>query len=328
MKISYYTIDGNLDRNNGYGNAGFQLIRALQRSGHEVPFDDETAPIQISFCQPNHYTFHEGQYKIGYTPWESTELPDGWLERMNACDEIWATSEWVADIYRRAGVTVPVTVVHHGLDSKWAPFERTSGEVTYFLHHGEPALRKGGQITLDAFRAAFGDREDVHLTIKANTQHYLRMWKEGVFQLPDYNNVSFITDVLFEHELLDLYNSMDVMVYPSYGEGFGLIPLQALGTGMPVIGTVEWAPYRQFMDFRILTRQDRSLWPVHPGNVYYPDYQDLKLLMKVFVEQKEYYSRLAYERAPLVHKAFNWDDIAKEVSNHLGKLVQNSNPDK
>lgn len=324
MKISYYTIDGNLDRNNGYGNAGFQLIRALQRSGHEVPFDDETAPIQISFCQPNHYTFHEGQYKIGYTPWESTELPDGWLERMNACDEIWATSEWVASVYKRAGVTVPVTVVHHGLDPKWEPLRRTPGEVTHFFHHGEPALRKGGQLTLDAFRHAFGDREDVHLTIKANTQHYLRMWKDGVFQLPDYNNVSIITDVLFENELVELYNSMDVMVYPSYGEGFGLIPLQALGTGMPLIATAEWAPYKQFIDFQVATNLDRSLWPVHPGNVYYPDFQDLKLMMKVFMDFRQGWANIAYDRALDVHAAFNWEIIAKKVSNHLAEIGQKS----
>lgn len=322
MRISYYTIDGNLDRNNGYGNAGYQLIRALQRSGHEVPFDDEDAPIQISFCQPNHYTFHEGQYKIGYTPWESTELPDGWLERMNACDEIWATSDWVMDVYHKAGVKVPMNVVPHGLDPKWKLVDRSdrTGPIQFF-HHGEPALRKGGQITLDAFRAAFGDSEDVHLTIKANSQHYLRMWKDGVFRLPDYNNVTIITELLFEDELVDLYNSMDVMVYPSYGEGFGLIPLQALGTGMPVIGTAEWAPYARFIDFKVKTRMDRSLWPVHPGNVYYPDFQDLKLLMKVFAEDRRGWTFSAMQKSPAVHREYDWDSISKSVENNLEKFA-------
>ena len=325
MRISYYTIDGNLDRNNGYGNAGYQLIRALQRSGHEVPFDDEEAPIQISFCQPNHYKFNEGQYKIGYTPWESTELPDGWLERMNACDEIWATSDWVMDVYHKAGVKVPMNVVPHGLDPKWNLVDRSHRDgVIHFFHHGEPALRKGGQITLDAFRAAFGDREDVHLTIKANSQHYLRTWKDGVFQLPDYTNVTIITELLFEDELVDLYKSMDVMVYPSYGEGFGLSPLQALGTGMPVIATTDWAPYKKFIDGAWLfvnARQDRSVWPVHPGNVYYPDFEDLKLLMKVFAEERRGWTFSAMQKAPAVHREFDWDAIAKSVENNLEKFA-------
>lgn len=326
MKISYYTVDGNLDVTNGYGKAGFEFIRALQKAGHEVPFDDEEAPIQISFCQPTHYKFHEGQYKIGYTPWESTELPDGWLEKMNACDEVWATSEWVKKVYLNAGVTVPVHVVHHGLDPKWAPIKRDYDGVTKFFHHGEPALRKGGQMTLDAFRAAFGDREDVHLTFKANSQHYLRAWHDGAFSLPEYNNVTIITTLMHESELVDLYNQMHCMVYPTYGEGFGLIPLQALGTGMPVISTTDWAPYRKFIDSAWLfvnARQDRSVWPVHPGNVYYPDFPSL---VRKFKEvQSDIRACLDYfeDSAPDVHRQFSWEGIANAVSSHLEKVLEN-----
>lgn len=324
MKISYYTVDGNLDKTNGYGNAGFQLIRALQSQGYEVPFNDETAEIQVSFCQPTHYKFHEGQYKIGYTPWESTELPDGWLEKMNACDEIWATSEWVAKVYSKAGVSVPIYVVHHGLDPKWKPGPKEYDKVTHFFHHGEPALRKGGQMTLDAFRAAFGDREDVHLTFKANSQHYLRAWKDGAFSLPDYNNVTIITKLMFEDELVDLYHQMDCMVYPSYGEGFGLIPLQALGTGMPVIASCDWAPYKSFINFRVNSRSERSVWPVHPGNMLFPDFDDLKLCMKVFEQDSKRWKVEQLLLVPKVHEKFNWATIAKEVGNRLEKTLQNS----
>lgn len=324
MKISYYTVDGNLDVTNGYGNAGFQLIRALQRSGHEVPFDDEEASIQISFCQPTHYKFHEGQYKIGYTPWESTELPDGWLERMNACDEVWATSEWVRNIYWQAGVSVPIKVVHHGLDPKWTALQRPlNGGVTNFFHHGEPALRKGGQMTLDAFRRAFGDREDVHLTFKANSQHYLRAWHDGKFSVPEYNNVTIITTLMHENELVDLYHKMDCMVYPSYGEGFGLIPLQALGTAMPVIGTADWAPYKHLMPFHLHYTMNRSVWPVHPGYVMYPDFEDLVYWMKVFRTERDVYAKLAFETAPRVHQDFAWEKIANDVSSHLEKVLEN-----
>jgi glycosyltransferase involved in cell wall biosynthesis len=325
MKISYYTVDGNLDRTNGYGNAGFQLILALQKAGHEVPFDDETAPIQISFCQPNHYKFHEGQYKIGYTPWESTELPDGWLEKMNACDEIWATSDWVKGVYERAGVLVPIKVVHHGLDPKWKPVHREHDGVTHFFHHGEPALRKGGQMTLDAFRAAFGDREDVHLTFKANSQHYLRAWHDGKFSVPEYNNVTIITKLYFENELVDLYNRMHCMVYPSYGEGFGLIPLQALGTGMPVISTTAWAPYRRVIEnawTHIPVRVDRSLWPVHPGYVYYPEFRSLVRLFKEVDSDIKACLEYFEHHAPSVHKEFDWETIAKDVSSHLEKVQE------
>lgn len=322
MKISYYTVDGNLDTTNGYGNAGFQFIRSLQQQGHEVPFDDETAPIQVSFCQPNHYKFHEGQYKIGYTPWESTELPDGWLEKMNACDEVWATSEWVANVYREAGVSVPVNVVEHGLEEMWGRVRRFTGERVNFLHHGEPALRKGGQMALDAFRKAFGDRTDVHLTIKANSQHYLRAWHDGKFCVPEYNNVTIITGLYFKDELYKLYEINDCLVYPTYGEGFGLIPLQALGSGLPVISTYDWAPYKDFITLPVQATVNRSVWPVHPGNVYYPDFDDLVLCYKTFAANPQYFFDKSHATALDVQKEFDWARIAKKVETHLEKILE------
>jgi glycosyltransferase involved in cell wall biosynthesis len=324
MKISYHTVKDNLDVTRGFGAAGFNLIRSLQKQGHTVLFDDASAPVQISFCQPTWYNFHPGQYKIGYTPWESTELPHGWKEAFNKCDEVWATSEWVANVYRNAGVTVPVKVYEHGLESKWEPMKRENDGVTRFLHMGEPALRKGGQLAIDAFRAVFGDREDVHLTIKSYYAHYLRVWSEGDVVLPEtshYKNVTVITDMLYHDELMDLYANSDVMVYPSYGEGFGLIPLQALGTGLPVICTDDWASYRKFLGPLVLRgRYERSIWAVHPGNVYYPDYESLKGIMRFAHENIDWLHDYYYDQAADVHKMYDWDEKTRDAFAHIVKM--------
>lgn len=329
MKISFHTVKDNLDATRGYGNAGFNVVKSLQRLGHEVPFDDATAPVQISFCPPHWYKFHEGQYKIGYTPWESTELPAGWVEHMNNCDEVWATSEWVADVYKNAGVTKPIHVYHHGLDHKWAPKRRHAGKVIKILHIGEPALRKGGQMTIDAFRSVYGSREDVHLTVKAYHQHFLRVWDNGKITTPEkvYDNVSVITDSIPEKELMDLYYEHDVLVYPSYGEGFGLIPLQALGSGMPVISTLQWAPYRKYMEeMPIGTRRDRSIWALHPGDVLYPDYNHLKghlynLQNRELLEERQ---NRFFLRANEVHKEYDWDRKTEQAFAHIVSMFTES----
>ena len=316
MKISYHTVGSNLDKTRGYGNAGFQVVTSLQALGHEVPFDDSDAPVQISFCQPTSYNFHPGQYRIGYTPWESTELPDGWLDAMNACDEVWATSNWVANVYLDSGVTAPIKVYEHGLDPRWKPVKRKRNGKIKFLHIGEPALRKGGQMAVDAFRAVFGDSEDVHLTIKAYHQHFLRSWKDGKVLSPDkvYNNVSIIEENLHFSELMELYTSHDVLVYPSYGEGFGFIPLQALGTGMPVVCTDAWAPYKKFLGpLRVRGRWDRSIWALHPGDVYYPDYDELKQSLAFAAHDFDFLSGYYYAQANDVHKAYNWLDLTEKA---------------
>jgi glycosyltransferase involved in cell wall biosynthesis len=321
LKISFYTVKDNLDTTRGYGNAGMHVVRSLQALGHTVPFDDASAPVQIAFCPPHWYKFHEGQYKIGYTPWESTELPDGWVDKMNECDEVWATSEWVAKVYKDAGVVKPIHVYYHGLDHKWTPKKRESGNVVKFLHMGEPALRKGGQMTVDAFRSVFGDREDVHLTVKAYHQHFLRVWDNGKITTPEkvYNNVSVITESLPERELLELYHNHDVLVYPSYGEGFGLIPLQALGTGMPVISTWEWAPYRDRLpqSLRLDGSWNRSIWALHPGDVLYPDYNQLKMLMDRFMIYREHYQKDAFEIAEFIHEDYDWVTLTERAFRHI-----------
>ncbi|QWT29911.1 glycosyltransferase [Streptomyces phage TunaTartare] len=322
MKISFHTVKDNLDTTRGYGVAGFRIVKSLQELGHKVPFDDASAPVQISFCPPQWYKFHKGQYRIGYTPWESTSLPHGWLKAMNDCDEVWATSEWVANVYEMAGVKKPIHVYEHGLDKMWQPKKRTAGEVIKFLHLGEPALRKGGQMTVDAFREVFGDREDVHLTVKAYHQHFLRVWHNGEVTTPErvYNNVSVITEQLHKDELLQLHYDHHALIYPSYGEGFGFIPLQALGTGMPVASTGSWAPYNKYLtEYSIGTRRDRSIWALHPGDVLYPDYSDVKNAFRRLSnrEELEYAHRVNYELAPVIHKEFDWVAKTEKAFEHI-----------
>lgn len=323
MKISYFTVKDNLDTTRGYGQAGINVVTSLQALGHKVEFNDSTSPVQIAFCQPAWMEFHPGQYKIGYTPWESTELPRGWREYFNACDEVWATSQWVADVYKHEGVTKPIYVYEHGLDPKWQPVKRTVTDKINFLHVGEPALRKGGQMAIDAFREVFGDREDVHLTVKAYFQHYLRAWKKGEHVLAekaDYNNVTIIDDLMHPDELRRLYAESHFLVYPSYGEGFGFIPLQALGTGMPVISTHEWAPYKKYIQLPLDGRWDRSIWSVHPGNVLYPSYRQLQTLYKRASIDPQYYLDWAYENAPAVHDDYNWLTKTEEAFDHIVKM--------
>lgn len=321
MKISYHTVKDNLDTTRGFGNAGFRVVTSLQELGHEVPFDDESAPVQISFNHPHAYGFHDGQYRIGYTPWESTVLPDGWTKIMNNCDEVWATSPWLAEVFRDNGVKKPVKVYEHGLDERWTPVKRQVGEKIRFLHVGEPALRKGGQMAIDAFREVFGDREDVHLTVKAYYQHYLRTWQGGKYGVPKYNNVTVITENLTFDELQELYHTHDVLVYPSYGEGFGLIPLQALGTGMPVMCTDEWAPYRKYLGpLTIDGRWDRSIWSIHVGNVFYPNYETLKNRFDSLGNDPSEVQRMHdyyYAQVDAVRNEYNWLEKTEKAFDHI-----------
>ena len=129
--------------------------------------------------------------------------------------------------------------------------KREKKNVIKLLHIGEPAERKGGQETVNAFIKLFGNNPNYSLTLKVYKESSVRVYDDErrVLGLPHemYNNIIIDNRVLDNKDLVSLYHDHDILVYPSYGEGFGFIPLQALATGMPTICTYEWAHYLKYL---------------------------------------------------------------------------------
>jgi glycosyltransferase involved in cell wall biosynthesis len=312
MKISISIPEANMVTNHGYGVVSYQIVQALQRLGHTVPFQDPTAPVEINISQPNFWRWSSpDSYKIGMVAWESTQVPALWKYGLKTCDELWTPSPLIARWLEDEGYPV-TTVFEHGIDATvWTPKLRTraSGPIR-FLHIGEPALRKGGQDTFDAFNSVFSAHQ-AHLTLKTHGGSNVRGF---------HDNVTVIRDELSETDLVQLVHDHDILVYPSYGEGFGLIPLQAMSTGMPVILSQGWAPYERFapQDLLVKTRLDDSPWPkVHPGKMLHPDPVDLASSMKFAAQWFNYYSQAAYNKAPAVQRYYDWNRLTEQAFAHI-----------
>lgn len=308
----------------GFGYASINIIKSLQSLGHEVLFQHPSAPVAMAFCHPQYYEFSPRQYTIGYSPWESSIIPNYWLPGLNSVDEVWVTSEIVKEWMLEAGVKKDIHVYHHGIEHIWTPKRRKVNDVMRFLHHGEPAPRKGGDMALKAFRAAFGDRKDVMLTIKANTYSDLRVKdrRGSIIGNPDqvYGNVTVNLDNLPIGELINLYHRHHAMVYPSYGEGFGFIALQALATGMPTVCTEAWAPYAKCIlpKLRLSSKLVTSPWPeMHPGMAFQPDFDQLVETYRYIADNYDTVSKQAYNRAPIVHDAYDWNNLTKNAFAHI-----------
>lgn len=329
MRVSFYTVRSNLKTDNGYGYAGHNIRGSLEKLGHTVNFHDEHADVQLDFCQPPLYSHFPNQYKIGYTPWESSALPEGWLDGFNSVDEVWTTSQKCKEWYENAGILRPIHVFEHGIEQIWAKKHRNPQKIVKFLHIGEPAPRKGGQMALEAFRFAFGNQNDVHLTIKANGSNSTRVYAStfhrggprSILGLPHqvYQNVTVLEDSLSLSELVGLYHSHHALVYPSWGEGFGLIPLQGLATGMPTICTGAWAPYERFLgDLNLNSRLADSKWSdIHPGKMYEPSMDHLVELYRYTYENYEELSKKFYDNSDRVHSEYNWDTLTQNAFEHL-----------
>lgn len=321
IDISFSTIPGNLNTTIGYGVAGFNMVRSLQKLGHRVPFQDKTCKIELFFSQPDYWEWsNQFSYHIGYTPWESTQLMPGWLEEMNLAHEVWTTSEIVKRWYTAAGVK-NVKVYPHGIDPEWTPRKRVVSDKMKFLHMGEPAPRKGGQMAVDAFRAAFGNNTDVELTVKAHRFNNTRIYQGQsiIGTIDDYKNVRLITQEMPQEQLISLVKQHHVMVYPSWGEGFGLIPFQAIATGMPTICTAKWAQYSDYLGpLGIDSMLTDSPWPgVHPGKMLKPSFDDLVDKYRYAYNNFTDLSSQFYAQAPKLHAEYNWEKLTEEAFAHL-----------
>lgn len=333
----------------GYGHATIEIIKALKLLGHEVEeYDSRSdAPVAIHFCQPDLANIRDEplpngkmQYSIQYTPWESDNVPASWHQHINGWtledgrsfrgpDELWVPSQMTKTWFENLGWSVDY-VFQHGIDHEWAPRHRKRKNVLKFLIVGEPGVRRLGQWGFDAFKDVFGDSKDVHLTIKGHGGTTIRdkdRFGSIIRPMSAIPNVTVINETLSATQMIWMFRYHDVLIYPSSGEGFGFIPLQALATGMPTICTAAWAPYQEYLGPLALdSKVGDTLWPEeHPGKVFLPDKQQLREYLKEcyvnFQDLSDYY----YEQAPAVHEAYDWTNLTRkavaQIQSSLDKIV-------
>ena len=296
MRLKLY---GASNKNDGFGVAGRKIYQTLTDLGYDIQSDGN---IHVTFAHP--HQFHDdGDFNIGFFPWESTEPQDGWLKHLDRMDEIWVPSPWQQEIVGDWGFEP--YVYEHGVDPIWQPHRRKHDKVR-FLFMGLEALRKGGFEAIKAFRLAFPDVDDVELVIKT---------QKTLMNFPS-SKITFVNDDLLEVDLVHLYNSCDVFVAPSWGEGFGLPGLQALATGMPVIATAGYLPYQDLIDpdLQIPSTLVESPWPdIHPGMMYEPDVDSLVDIYRDVYNHFNFYSKEAFDNAELVHSLYSWERQTSET---------------
>lgn len=310
MKVSFnQTISPNVRDTNGFGYAAKMCKESLVRLGHEVDWRDETADVEINFIQPENWHW-TGPYRIAYLPWESTGFRPGWIDKLNECDEVWTPSpvigQWMVD----AGLKKEPYIYEHGVESLWTPVKRDTTERFKLLHHGAEALRKGGNSAIWSYMDVLSKRD---------AELHLKMLNEG-WAVQDTDHIKIHKTKVPIEELVELYHQCHLFVYPSWGEGFGLTPLQAMATGMPVLVTDGWAPYARFLGTNNIIKSalDESPWPDHhPGKMFRPDEDDLRDKLTYHYENRDYESKVAFDLVEEIVKAYDWDDLTAAAINHL-----------
>jgi glycosyltransferase involved in cell wall biosynthesis len=295
----------------GHGYVTMRLLKTINETKHKI-YIDRDADLEFNFTHPNFYKFSENtdSVKVGYVAWESTDLQEGWKDIINSkCDELWVPNKFTQDVFQNY-FDREVFIFPHGVDERFVPKKRSLQGPMKFLHIGYPALRKNLPDVTKAFLELYKGNMDYHLTVKTY---------EGADYDPGEPNITVIARDMTYSNLVNLMHEHHVLLYPSWGEGFGLIPLQAIATGMPVISTEEWCDYKEFnLGLGIGSELVRSPWQKwHPGKMYKPLYWDFVGMIEYVVANYESLASKQFELAPMVHEKYNWNRV---VSKHFNNV--------
>jgi glycosyltransferase involved in cell wall biosynthesis len=308
----------------GYGYAAVMLIKALQEHDVKVAYDNRESKCHISFIQPEFYSGNLDQYRVGYTPWESSVVPDSWRETMPQMQEIWTPSQYCVDIFEENNLNKIIRKVPHGIDPElWKIENRYLTDKFIFFHVGGPTARKGGQRVVDAFLDLFDGNDDVMLILKSNEDTECRFYENGV----DFKSaaahpqiVSINYQVAVE-DLVRLYNRSHCLVYPTNGEGFGLIPFQGIATGLPTIVTNATA-CADFAELSVpLDSKPTKGVGVHLGDWVEPDADDLRDKRRYVYDNYNEVKEKTLESARLIHNTQTWYHVAAQVIDILGEKI-------
>jgi len=302
----------------------------------DVTRNDPGTKIQL-FMGSNPGQFNPGQYKIQMTQWESTVAPSAWKDYAKNYDEFWTANPFGAKAIVRAGVPEEkVFVYEHGIDSTiWTPKMRGQNDKVRFLHVDSDNPRKRSDLALRAFKKAFGDNPNYELTLKYSLKKtkYYDTFKESKADWNDpavmekqgrwEGNVRYIEEITTTEDLVKIYHYHDVLVYPSEGEGFGFIPLQALVTGMPTICTGIWPSYEKYLNGNVIetTFGPSTFMKHYPGQCIIPDLRSTIELMKSVAGDISQQSKLFYERSAEVAEEYSWENKTKPVIKALYSRV-------
>lgn len=118
--------------------------------------------------------------------------------------------------------------------------EKSNSTIKRFVSIAEFTRRKGLHLLLEGFAQAFKGNNDIILEIAGEGPEE-NLLKKMVFQLGIEHQVKFL-GVLSRTQVRDALYSADAFILPSFREPFGVVFIEAMATGVPVIGTRSQGP--------------------------------------------------------------------------------------
>lgn len=228
-------------------------------------------------------------------------LSPRYRQEIEAADYLLTPSALTTDSLLEVGVpAAKIKEIPWGIDTTGRNEHATRKAVDQvrFLFVGKLSIHKGLHILRDAWSSM--TRRDVSLTLVGRPREALeaelvRTWQD--------DRVDIVAEV---QDINTAYQNADVFVFPSFVEGFGMVTLEAMAAGLPVIVTDH---------SKGVVRHGIDGFVLRPG-----DTEALARCMMQLAEEPDLraeMSRNACERA----RQFTWDRFGSELCDWLNSVA-------
>jgi glycosyltransferase involved in cell wall biosynthesis len=288
----------------GYG----KIVEGLRKALSKQVTLDEQAESVVYVTTPNMVKgWYQGQKVSFITMWETNQLPSKIKDFLPHVDTVIVPSMHNFDLFSQFHNNVHMIPL--GVDrAVWCTSDVIPHGKFRIMCGGSEWHRKGLGVVLEVFqKLALPDAE---LCIKIVPPYLYAP------DLTDIPNVTVYDKWMTETDEADLVRSCNLFVSASRGEGFGLMPLQAISAGVPVVLTNAHG-HREFADLathRISTTSvpcENGFWG-GAGDWDEPNRDELAAAILDVYKNRDKYRRQAALTAPAVG-SFNWGTAADQL---------------
>lgn len=323
--VLYFQSVTNKGRGDGYGTSAKHLLEALHEAGIKTSESFNNQNIGLLYHSPYSIMRMETRFRILFTMFESSKIPDDWVEILKLADMVVVPSKWCQQVFAEAGIQS--RVVPLGYDDKvFKYYERPVRKPFTFLHYDAFNTRKGHFEVFNAFNKAFEGNKNVKMIFKTT-----RPQVSVPISPSQYPNIECIYGDVPQTELVDIINRADCFVFPSRGEGFGTTPLEAMATGLPAIipnahGISEYFDPAYMIEVKVGGKSVpiyRRLTDV--GHMIKVDEEDLAAKMLWAFENQDEVRELGKKASEYVKK-FTYTETAKKMKAIIDEIRMNPLP--
>lgn len=207
------------------------------------------------------------------------------------------------------GVKQKSVVIPNAIPAHWfaaEPGPKLPSDTLRLLYLGEFSKNKNIHGTIAAVRQLIAEGRSVHLTLVGNYGDYCE--KIRALQAKNAAFVEIRDAIRDPHAVQALFKAADIFVMPSFSETFGLVYIEALSQGVPIVYS-EGQGVDGYFDSVMV---GEKVNPSNPSRIAHG--------IKKIADQLATYSKNAYPASQL----FNWNSVVDRYVGLYDEVLQRS----